>query len=100
MARIFDRYGLPRARFQYEVYEDDVFIARPDFAYPELLIAIEVDGWDIHGTPEAMRLDFERQNDLEELGWTVLRFTWYDVTRRPKYVAARIAKVLRRRGGV
>lgn len=100
MAKVFDRYGLPRPRFQYEVYEGDVFIARPDFAYPELLVAIEVDGWDTHGTPEAMRLDFERQNDLEELGWTVLRFTWYDVTRRPKYVAARIARVLRRKGGI
>lgn len=100
MAPIFERYGLPVAAFQYSIYEDGRFVARPDFAYPELLIAIEVDGWETHGTPAAMRLDFERQNDLEQLGWTVLRFTWYDVTRRPSYVADHIANALRRKSGV
>jgi hypothetical protein len=100
MAEIFNRYQLPRAVFQHCIYEDGVFVARPDFAYPELLIAIEVDGWSVHGTPEATTLDFERQNAVEQLGWTVLRFTWYDVTRRPQYVATHIANALRRRSGV
>ena len=99
MAKIFDRYRLPRAVFQHSIYVDGVFVARPDFAYPELLIAIEVDGWSVHGTPEATTLDFERQNAVEQLGWMVLRFTWYDVTRRPKYVATHIATALRRRSG-
>jgi hypothetical protein len=100
MAKIFDRYGLPRAAFQFNIYADGRFVARPDFAYPHLLIAIEVDGWSIHGTPEATRLDFERQNAIEQLGWMVLRFTWYDVTRRPRYVADHIANALRSRSGV
>jgi hypothetical protein len=100
MAKIFDRYGLPRAVFQHKIYEEGVFVARPDFSYPELLIAIEVDGWSVHGTPEATTLDFERQNAIEQLGWLVLRFTWYDVTRRPRYVADHIASALRRKSGV
>lgn len=95
MGSLVRRAGLPMPVFQYEIVRSGVFVARSDFAYPELLIAIEVDGWETHGTPDAMRLDFERQNEIELLGWLVLRFTWDDVVRRPRYVAERIARALR-----
>jgi very-short-patch-repair endonuclease len=99
LAELFDRYGLPRPAFQHKIRENSTTIARPDFAYPALLIAIEVDGWEVHGTPEATTLDFERQNALERRGWMVMRFTWYDVTCRPDYVAYEIAQALRSRSG-
>ncbi len=62
-----------------------------DFAYPELLLAIEVDGWESHGAPAAMGKDFVRQNGLVPYGWRVLRFTWRQVVRQPHKVAAAIA---------
>jgi very-short-patch-repair endonuclease len=34
---------------------------------------------------------------LPELGWTVLRFTWWDVMRDPDQVAAIVQRTLRRR---
>ena len=44
--------------------------------YPELKLAIEVDGFEHHSSPDAFQRDRTRQNRLVALGWTVLRFTW------------------------
>jgi hypothetical protein len=97
-ADVFQRYRLPLPKFQFEVFDGHgTLVARIDFAYPELLLAIEVDGWEVHGSPQALTRDFQRQADLEDLGWRVLRFTWFDVVRRPAYVAARIAAALQAR---
>ncbi len=48
---------------------------RIDLAYPDLMIAIELDGWAIHGTRGAFDHDRARGNDLALAGWTLLRFT-------------------------
>ena len=45
-----------------------------DFMCKELMLVIEVDGG-IHGDPIIERKDVERQHDLENIGFTVLRFT-------------------------
>ena len=95
MARLLRRAGLPPARFQYRVHAPDGrFLAQVDFAYPELLLAIEVDGWESHGTPKAMGSDFVRQNGLVPYRWRVLRFTWTQVVRQPEYVASTIGRTL------
>lgn len=46
-----------------------------DLAYPERLIAIEVDGYAFHAGRAAFDADRRRQNDLVAAGWVVLRFT-------------------------
>lgn len=95
MARLLRAAELPPAAFQYPVHTPEGrFLARVDFAYPELLIAIEVDGFESHGTPSAMRKDFVRQNGLVPYHWRVLRFTWAQVVHQPEYVAATIGRVL------
>jgi very-short-patch-repair endonuclease len=48
---------------------------RLDLAYPELKLAIELDGWDIHRTRTAFDDDRWRANLLVAAGWTLLRFT-------------------------
>jgi very-short-patch-repair endonuclease len=65
-----------------------------DFAYPDAGLAIEVDGWEEHGTRQAFEDDRLRQNELEELGWHVLRFTWKQVQRDPLGVAYTIGTAL------
>ena len=67
---------------------------RIDFAYPDVLLAMEVDGVAWHGTAADRRRDRERDRALEALGWTVLRFKWEDVIRRPDLVVARINEAL------
>lgn len=94
MARLMRRHGLPQPAFQHVVRANGRFVARVDFAYPGRRIAIEVDGHEVHGTPEAMAADLERQNRLVLEGWTVLRFTWRQVVHQPDRVATAIAAVL------
>jgi hypothetical protein len=95
MARLLSRAGLPSAVFQHPIHKPDGrFLARVDFAYPELLLAIEVDGFESHGSPRAMEKDFVRQNGLVPYGWRVLRFTWAQVVHQSAYVAATIGRVL------
>ncbi|MYR08389.1 DUF559 domain-containing protein [Gordonia sp. SID5947] len=66
-----------------------------DFAIPEHKIAIEIDGFAFHSDAEAFQHDRERQNDLIANGWTVLRFTWHDLTGRPQWVLAQIRAAIR-----
>ena len=58
-------------------------IAVVDIAFPALRLAIEVDGMAHHVDVERFRGDRRRQNRLVLLGWTVLRFTWADLSERP-----------------
>jgi hypothetical protein len=66
--------GLPAPVQQYKV----VVRGEPyylDMAYPEQLLAIEVDGFDFHRGRDVFDSDRARQNDIVNLGWRVLRFT-------------------------
>jgi hypothetical protein len=66
--------GLPVPVQQHEVRVNGRII-RIDLAYPEARIALEFDGWTYHSTRGAFDDDRARANELELLGWTVLRFT-------------------------
>ncbi len=95
MSRLLKQAGLPAAVFHYAVCTPaGMFLAEVDFAYPDIKLAIEVDGFGVHGTPRAMARDFVRQNGLVPFGWRVLRFTWPQVTRQPEMVAAAIKRAL------
>jgi very-short-patch-repair endonuclease len=67
-----------------------------DFAFPGSMVAIEVDGFAHHSDVTRFQRDRQRQNDLVRAGWTVLRFTWADVTERPHDVVARVRTELAR----
>jgi hypothetical protein len=66
--------GLPRPVQQHELRSNGRTI-RIDLAYLEARVAIEFDGWTYHSTRGAFDDDRARANELELLGWTVLRFT-------------------------
>lgn len=87
--------GLPLPIPQYQLRAPDgTLVARLDGAYLRERVALEYDGADPHGLPEAVFRDRWRQNRLPELGWTVLRFTWWDVMRDPDGVAATVQRTL------
>ena len=93
MARLLRRAGLPPAAFH-----PRLVIARrrfvPDFAYVDERLAIEVDGWQYHGTRRAFEADRERDATFAAAGWVVARFTWSQVVRRGAQVAARLRSIL------
>lgn len=65
-----------------------------DIAFPERRVAIEVDGWAWHQDTARFQRDRQRQNSLVLAGWTVLRFTWHDLTRNPDRVINEIRAAL------
>ncbi|MDR2322530.1 MAG: hypothetical protein LBE60_12870 [Microbacterium sp.] len=71
--------GLPEPVVQHEVREGRRLVARIDLAYPQWKIAIEYEG-DGHRTDAAQwRRDIQRQRELEDRGWIVIRLTQLDL---------------------
>lgn len=79
---------------QQPVRQQPVGPYRVDFAYPDRRLLIELDGRATHGTAEAFEADPVRQNELVLDGWTVLRFTWKQMTEDPDYILATIRRAL------
>lgn len=93
MARVLA--GLPAPHYQYKVFDQNgIFVAQVDFGYPAVKEGFEVDGFETHGTPDAMTHDFDRDHDLRAAGWGVTHFTWNHVVRRPQYVRKVVLGVL------
>jgi very-short-patch-repair endonuclease len=89
--------AVPRYFRQFEVMTRSGVPADVDFAWPEAKLAVEVDGYRWHSGRQQWQNDLERQNALAEVGWLVLRFTWYDVMSRPEYVVRTILEAYRQR---
>jgi very-short-patch-repair endonuclease len=70
----------------------------PDLTFRAEKIAVEVDGWAWHQSPDRFQRDRERQNLLTAGGWLVLRFTWSDLNHRMPAVIEQIRQALDRRG--
>ena len=65
-----------------------------DFLWPDACLVVEVDGRESHGTRRAFQADRDRDGRLAVAGYRVLRFTWWDVTRRPAVLADRVRRLL------
>jgi very-short-patch-repair endonuclease len=71
----------------------------PDFAYPDVFLAIEVDSYAWHMDRAAFERDRERDNALQSRGWMVLRFTWAKIRWEPDAVADIVLRNLEARRG-
>lgn len=87
--------GLPEPVLHHRVVVGGRFVAEVDLAYPDLRIAVELDG-SHHLDKETRERDLPRQNDLILEGWTVLRFTWRRFVTRPESIVAEVAAARRR----
>lgn len=87
--RVVRRGGLPAPVRRYEVAG-----VRLDGAYPDVRLGLEADSRIWHGG----RLDVQRNTDKANLllaqGWRVLRFTWFHLTRRARYVVSSVQRQL------
>ena len=91
---LLQRAGMPPVA-QYRVHDEGGFIARVDFAYPEVRVAVEYDGlW--HAERRAFLDDRRRLNRLNAAGWVVLHVTLDDL-RRPEALVARVRALQARR---
>ena len=85
--------GLPRPHAQVPVVTS-AGTRYVDLGYPDVRIGIEIDGRGSHDTPDAVYADRHRQNAVQLRGWTLLRFTWFDVVRRPEWVVDCVRRAL------
>lgn len=74
---------------------DGYLLAVADLAWPAARVAVEADGREPHGSPDAIYQDRWRQNRMANAGWTILRFTWAD-TLRSGYIPETVRSALRR----
>lgn len=89
---IIGRSALPDPVAQFHVVHDGRFVARVDFAWPELKVALEYDGlW--HAEAGQFARDRQRLNALREAGWNVVFVTAADL-RDPAALVSRIARAL------
>jgi hypothetical protein len=88
--------GLPMPKLQYEIIDGNGELRRVDFAWPEQRVAVEYDGLDWHGDPDAMRRDRKRHAALQDVGWIVIAIVFEDVRYQAWDFVARIDRQLRR----
>jgi very-short-patch-repair endonuclease len=65
-----------------------------DFFWPATKLIVEADSYTYHSMPSAFERDRERDQQLILAGYTVVRFTYHQVTRRRKAVANRVLRLL------
>jgi very-short-patch-repair endonuclease len=81
-------------RANVEIHDGAGLIGIGDVVFDRVRLVLEVDGLAFHTTPEQFERDRQRQNRLVAADWTVLRFTWRDLTDRLAYVLATVREVL------
>jgi hypothetical protein len=68
-----------------------------DAAYPDALVAVELDGAAFHGSRDARERDLRRDSALAALGWVVLRFSYARLIADPEGCRREIEAVVLRR---
>lgn len=92
LARLLTKAGITDWKSNYPIAGYKV-----DFAFVGPNIALEADGLAFHSDADDFHNDRIRQNAITLAGWTVLRFTWIDLTEYPHRVIAVIRNALAQR---
>ena len=74
---------------------DGTFLGRVDWYFPELRIVVECDSFLWHGAWHRRKRDLRRDRRLVAAGYTVLRFSWEDLTDLPDQVIVDLVDVSR-----
>jgi very-short-patch-repair endonuclease len=84
--------GISRPVSQFTVRgQDGSWIGRVDFAWPDLRLVLECDGFEHHASPEAFNRDRRRWNALSRAGWRLVVITWHDLVADPAYIVGLLA---------
>jgi very-short-patch-repair endonuclease len=89
--------GLPLPVAQYRVLMDDGNEVFLDFAYPDLMLAIEADSYLWHASLADWQRDRARNNELVVLGWSILPLTYDLVVHIPAEAARQVGRALETR---
>jgi very-short-patch-repair endonuclease len=81
------RHLRPLPERQYVITEDNEFVARVDFAFPDRKLAIECESFEHHSDLSDWEDDAKRYNRLASLGWRIVRVTWSDLAEPDRILA-------------
>ena len=92
MVQLIRRAGLPEPLRQHRVVtRHGTFVARVDLCWPAFGVFVELDG---QGHKDQPVYDAARQTAVTvATGWRVARFTWWQVTRSPKWCARQLREM-------
>lgn len=89
---------LPAPERDYEVRDEQRRIVTvPDFAWPDVKLAVYCDGFAIHGNPTTLELDAKKRNFLQSQGWVVLTYWGRTILKDPAACARQIADLYQQR---
>jgi very-short-patch-repair endonuclease len=96
LAEALRAHGAPTPVFHHHIrIGHEVF--EVDFAYPDVMLAIEVDGYGPHVDRDRHDEDCRRQNLIGDAGYLLRRYSAMRVLSRPHHVAAEIERLRRAR---
>ena len=94
LALCLDDPTLPPMRLQYPVADDSgVIVARPDIAFPSVMLGLEAHSREFHWGEIAQRLDEERDIAAALCGWELTYLGWY-ATKRPAEVLGVVKRLI------
>ena len=65
-----------------------------DAVWFDKMIVVELDSRTAHSTARAIENDYRRDVELRAAGYTVLRYTWHQLTQTPAVVLADLRRAL------
>lgn len=74
-------------------------VVRPDVVDRGRRLVLEAESWEFHSAKNAFERDCHRYTVLVLDGWTVLRFTWWQVMHDPEWVLSCLAELRERVAG-
>jgi hypothetical protein len=89
------RHGVVKPRSQWEHRDArSGWVGYLDFAWPELRVALECDGYEFHTDRATFQKDRRRWSALTRADWRLGVVTWFDVMGDPEYVVALVRDLL------
>lgn len=90
-----ERFGLPMPRLNHLV-DTGGGIFEIDLVWDDARVAVEIDDWSTHGSPESFRSGRQRDLELGAAGWRTARLIEQDLTIGARRTAERLRRLLDR----
>jgi hypothetical protein len=92
---LFAESGLPAPCTQLNIADrNEKWIGRVDFAWPDVRVIVECDGFEYHSSASAFERDRRRWAELTRAGWRVVPVTWSQIVDDPTWVVGLVADLL------
>jgi hypothetical protein len=75
------RSSLPTPVHNHPVFENGRFIAKVDFAWPDVKLVLQAHGLAHHLKSSRYRRDQQQESELQACGWRVIKITWRELQR-------------------